>query len=63
MRAHTDPTSLKYTFKQVLMAGPDSPRALMSLAGRCLEPGKYAQHLDRWLVLIIDGEEVKYNPV
>jgi len=70
MRAHADPTSLKYTFKQVLMAGPDSPRALLSLAGRCLEPGKYAQHLDRWLtqyrprqVQIIDGEELKYNPV
>lgn len=70
MRAHADPTSLKYTFKQVITAGPDSPRALLSLAGRCLEPGKYAQHLDRWLtqyrprqLQIIDGEEVKYNPV
>merc|ERR1711942_1683 len=49
MRAHSDPTSLQ---------------------SRCLEPGKYAIHLDRWLaqyrprqVHIIDGQEVKYNPV
>jgi len=70
MRAHSDPTSLKYSFKQVLTAGPDSPRPLLSLQSRCLEPGKYAIHLDRWLaqyrprqVHIIDGQEVKYNPV
>jgi len=70
MRAHNDPTSLKYTFKQVITAGPDSPHALLSLQARCLEPGKYAQHLERWLaqyrprqIHIIDGEEIKYNPV
>lgn len=37
---------------------------------RCLNPGKYAQHLERWMsyftpqsLHIIDGEELKTNPV
>lgn len=37
---------------------------------RCLDPGNYARHLERWLalfkaqnLLIIDGEELKYDPV
>jgi len=70
MRAHSDPTSLAYTFKQVITAPPDSPHALLALQSRCLEPGKYPQHLERWLaqfrprqIHIIDGEEIKYNPV
>ena len=37
---------------------------------RCLNPGKYAQHLERWLsyyppqqLHIIDGEQLRQNPV
>lgn len=37
---------------------------------RCLEPGKYHSHIMRWLsfysrqqVLIVDGEELKHDPV
>ena len=37
---------------------------------RCLEPGKYASHLERWLqyykaqqLFIMDGEELKKDPV
>ena len=37
---------------------------------RCLEPGKYASHLERWLqhyntqqLYIVDGEELKSDPV
>lgn len=37
---------------------------------RCLNPGKYAQHLERWLSFylpqqlhIIDGEQLRQNPV
>jgi len=70
MKAHSDPTALRYTFKEVITATSDSPRALLSLQSRCLEPGKYAQHLDKWLaqyrprqIHIVDGEEVKRNPV
>jgi heparan sulfate N-deacetylase/N-sulfotransferase NDST2 len=38
--------------------------------GRCLNPGRYAHHLERWLsyfpsqqVLIIDGEELRNGPI
>ena len=54
----------------MITAGPDSPRSVLSLQSRCLEPGKYATHLERWLLqfsmshlVIIDGEELKKNPV
>jgi len=70
MRAHDDATALNYTFKEVILATSASPKPLLSLQSRCLEPGKYAQHLEKWLLLfrrnqlhIIDGEELKYNPV
>jgi len=70
IRAHSDTTALNHSFKEVLMAGPDSPRPLLSLQARCLEPGKYAQHLDKWLAFyrpkqlhIIDGDELKVSPV
>jgi hypothetical protein len=43
---------------------------LISLNYRCLEPGKYASHIERWLqfyksqqLLIIDGEKLKSDPI
>lgn len=70
MRAHSDPTAINYSFRQVITAGTDSPKPVLSLQSRCLEPGKYAQHLEKWLtfyrpnqVYILDGEEVKKSPV
>lgn len=70
MRAHADPTAINMSFKQVVQAGADSPKAVLSLQSRCLEPGKYAAHLEKWLLFyrakqlhIIDGEELKYDPV
>ena len=43
---------------------------LISLTCRCLEPGKYASHIERWLqfyksqqLLIIDGEKLKSDPI
>lgn len=42
----------------------------MFLIFRCLNPGKYSQHLERWLSFfppqqlhIIDGDQLKLNPV
>jgi hypothetical protein len=35
---------------QLVMAGADSPRAVLNLQSRCLEPGKYATHLEKWLL-------------
>ena len=70
MRAHSDPAAVNMTFKEVLSAGPSSPRPALSLQSRCLEPGKYASHIEKWLahfpasrLVIVDGEELKADPV
>lgn len=70
-RAHGEPAALNYTFHEVITAtGPSLPKPLRSLQSRCLEPGKYSSHLERWLsyyksqqLHIVDGEELKYDPV
>ncbi|KAK2725532.1 bifunctional heparan sulfate N-deacetylase/N-sulfotransferase-like [Artemia franciscana] len=69
MRARNDSAALNYTFYQVLTASDKSPKPLRDLQYRCLSPGMYAQHLDRWLnyyppqqIHLIDGEELKTNP-
>ncbi|XP_064625741.1 bifunctional heparan sulfate N-deacetylase/N-sulfotransferase-like isoform X2 [Lineus longissimus] len=70
MRAHGDQTALAYNFHDVVTAGDDAPRDLRTLRHRCLNPGYYAQHLERWLdyyspkqLLILDGELLKSDPV
>ncbi|RXG57536.1 Bifunctional heparan sulfate N-deacetylase/N-sulfotransferase [Armadillidium vulgare] len=70
MRAHNDATSLTYSFYQVISATSKSPRTLKDLKNKCLNPGMYAKHLERWLsyfpapqVSIIDGEELRNDPV
>lgn len=69
MRAHEDPVAMSHTIQEVLAAGPDSPRPLRQLQSRCLEPGKYASHLERWLlhfrprqVHLVDGDELVRDP-
>uniref|UniRef100_A0A7R9PPV4 [heparan sulfate]-glucosamine N-sulfotransferase n=1 Tax=Timema genevievae TaxID=629358 RepID=A0A7R9PPV4_TIMGE len=69
-RAHGNQLALNYTFHQVITASDTSPKPLRELRNRCLNPGKYSQHLDRWLLYyppqnlhIIDGEQLKLNPV
>ncbi|KAM9068791.1 bifunctional heparan sulfate N-deacetylase/N-sulfotransferase 2 isoform X3 [Sarcophilus harrisii] len=68
-RAHGDPTALNHTFYQVISAPPQAPAALRALQNRCLVPGYYSTHLQRWLtyypsgqVLIVDGQELRANP-
>ncbi|XP_013416453.1 bifunctional heparan sulfate N-deacetylase/N-sulfotransferase isoform X1 [Lingula anatina] len=70
MRAHNDSTALRYSFYEVVTAKDDAPKALRDQRNRCLVPGMYAQHIDRWLqyynvnqLLILDGELLKTNPV
>ncbi|XP_059474716.1 bifunctional heparan sulfate N-deacetylase/N-sulfotransferase [Neocloeon triangulifer] len=70
MRAHKDPVALNYSFYEVITASETSPKPLRELRNRCLLPGKYSQHLERWLSLytpqqlhIIDGEQLRVNPV
>ena len=48
-RAHDDPVALKYTFHEVITAGPDASLKLRTLQNRCLVPGWYATHIERWL--------------
>ena len=47
-----------------------SVEELSSISHRCLNPGTYAKHLERWLdyfsasqLLIIDGEQLRIDPV
>ncbi|XP_036380119.1 bifunctional heparan sulfate N-deacetylase/N-sulfotransferase 1-like [Megalops cyprinoides] len=68
-RAHDDPVALRYTFHDVITAGHDSPLKLRILQNRCLVPGWYAIHLERWLshyhpsqVLVLDGQILRTEP-
>jgi len=71
MRAHNDSVALNFTFYDVLTASPGTaPKSLRDLRARCLNPGRYAQHLERWLsyytpqqLLILDGDQLKSDPV
>uniref|UniRef100_A0A674P823 [heparan sulfate]-glucosamine N-sulfotransferase n=1 Tax=Takifugu rubripes TaxID=31033 RepID=A0A674P823_TAKRU len=68
-RAHLDPAALNNTFQAVLTAGASAPEALQTLQKRCLYPGAYAAHLERWLqyyqqnqLHIVDGALLRSNP-
>ncbi|XP_023649120.1 bifunctional heparan sulfate N-deacetylase/N-sulfotransferase 1-like [Paramormyrops kingsleyae] len=68
-RAHDDPVALKYTFHDVITAAPDAPIKLRVLQNRCLVPGWYATHLERWLsqyhpsqVMVLDGQMLRTDP-
>lgn len=70
MRAHHDMTALQYTFYEVVTATDKAPRLLRDLRNKCLNPGMYAKHIERWLdyfpasqLTIIDGEELRNDPV
>ncbi len=69
MIAHEDPTALSHSFHEVVTAGADASRPIRQLQSRCLEPGKYAAHLERWLqhfksqqVHLVDGDELRRDP-
>ncbi|CAI9170695.1 unnamed protein product [Rangifer tarandus platyrhynchus] len=68
-RAHDDPVALKYTFHEVISAGPDASLKLRTLQNRCLVPGWYATHIERWLsafhanqILVLDGKLLRTEP-
>lgn len=48
-RAHEDHAALRFTFYDVISAKKGAPAELRSLQSRCLVPGLYATHLERWL--------------
>ncbi|KAB0395750.1 hypothetical protein E2I00_002417 [Balaenoptera physalus] len=68
-RAHDDPVALKYTFHEVITATPDASLKLRALQNRCLVPGWYATHIERWLsafhanqILVLDGKLLRTEP-
>ncbi|XP_053768079.1 bifunctional heparan sulfate N-deacetylase/N-sulfotransferase 4 [Desmodus rotundus] len=68
-RSHEDPAALRFNFYDVVTTGPQAPPALKALQHRCLAPGWYAVHIERWLahfaasqLLIIDGQQLRSDP-
>ena len=41
---------LRFSFYEVISAGPGAPPELRALQKRCLVPGWYASHIERWLL-------------
>lgn len=63
------PLTRRRHFDQIIAAADSAPKALKDLRNRCLNPGKYAQHLEHWLAYypaqqlhIIDGELLRQQP-
>lgn len=81
IKAHGDLVANSLTFEQVIMYNDDKlinnfdqvsnniSYSIRSLRNRCLHPGYYSQHLNKWLmfypskqIIIIDGQWFKHNP-
>lgn len=70
VKSHGDQVAGNYTFHEIVTAPESAPRKVRELRNRCLLPGVYVQHLQRWLeyfpakqIFIIDGERLKSNPI
>ncbi|KAM8968491.1 bifunctional heparan sulfate N-deacetylase/N-sulfotransferase 4 isoform X2 [Sarcophilus harrisii] len=68
-RSHEDPAALRFNFYEVVTTGHWAPSELKTLQKRCLTPGWYAVHIERWLtyfstsqLLIIDGQQLRSDP-
>uniref|UniRef100_A0A8C0H7P5 [heparan sulfate]-glucosamine N-sulfotransferase n=1 Tax=Chelonoidis abingdonii TaxID=106734 RepID=A0A8C0H7P5_CHEAB len=68
-RSHEDPAALKFNFYEVITSDQWAPSELRTLQKRCLIPGWYATHIERWLthfptsqLLIIDGQQLRSDP-
>ncbi|XP_053317415.1 bifunctional heparan sulfate N-deacetylase/N-sulfotransferase 4-like [Spea bombifrons] len=68
-RSHEDPAALKYSFYEVISADHTAHAELRTLRKRCLVPGLFASHIERWLahfppsqLLIIDGQHLRSDP-
>ncbi|NXE96565.1 NDST4 sulfotransferase, partial [Menura novaehollandiae] len=68
-RSHEDPAALKFNFYEVITSSPWAPLEIRALQRRCLTPGWYAVHIERWLthfpasqLLIIDGQQLRNDP-
>ncbi|KAJ6216358.1 hypothetical protein RDWZM_007515 [Blomia tropicalis] len=77
MKAHNLSIALNYTFYEVVSLDVQhknpserTMKKLRDLRQRCLGPGAYALHLERWLtffspqqMLFVDGDELRLNPI
>ncbi|KAM4809789.1 bifunctional heparan sulfate N-deacetylase/N-sulfotransferase 4-like [Rhinophrynus dorsalis] len=68
-RSHEDPITPNFSFYEVITADHKAPSELQMLQRRCLVPGWYASHIERWLtyfppsqLLIIDGQHLRSDP-
>jgi hypothetical protein len=68
MKARQDPVALKYSAIEVLSEKIDSVE-VRKLRNRCIQPGFYSKHLERWLdyfppnqLIILDGLEIRNEP-
>ncbi|NXY89010.1 NDST4 sulfotransferase, partial [Alcedo cyanopectus] len=68
-RSHEDPAALKFNFYEVITSSHWAPSDIRTLQKRCLIPGWYAVHIERWLthypasqLLIIDGQQLRSDP-
>ncbi|RLV96725.1 hypothetical protein DV515_00012508 [Chloebia gouldiae] len=68
-RSHEDPAALRFNFYEVISCGPWAPPEIRALQKRCLAPGWYALHIQRWLshfpasqLLIVDGQQLRSDP-
>ncbi|XP_046856204.1 bifunctional heparan sulfate N-deacetylase/N-sulfotransferase 2-like [Xenia sp. Carnegie-2017] len=70
MRSHDDFTAININFYDLLTSKDNTSSAVKNLKARCLTPGLYAEHLERWMqyypasqILTIDGEQLLSDPV
>ncbi|NWU62365.1 NDST4 sulfotransferase, partial [Pterocles burchelli] len=68
-RSHEDPAALKFNFYEVITSDHWAPSEIKTLQKKCLTPGWYAVHIERWLshypasqLLIIDGQQLRSDP-
>ncbi|KAL3118157.1 hypothetical protein niasHT_001931 [Heterodera trifolii] len=74
MRAHNNSVALQHTAEQLFISNEsavnyDGDEAFIKLKRRCLWPGFYARHIDRWLdhfspaqLIFIDGHRLRTEP-
>lgn len=50
MRSHDDFTAININFYDLLTSKHNTSSAVKNLKARCLTPGLYAEHLERWML-------------
>lgn len=60
-RSHEDPAALRFNFYEVITTGHWAPPDLKTLQRRCLVPGWYAVHIERWLTYFATSQVMVRN--